>query len=1248
MPPKPAWYSNWLAAELMKRRDKPLGVRKAKPPVWPPPGVKEGDVEADGRVWERNPDGSLALVIPPEKPLSIFERAGQGLGAAAEAGAGLGRGIFSTLLSPPGATGAQFAKGLVPTVRRSFANLYLGPEGEPTPVEDLPHPKSFAEGTGQIAGALLPPAFGMSAEERAAVARDPVLGPLTFGFPGAGPIAGPLFQAARIGTGLARPAVSEAVRAVKPVARELATQEGGFARLKRGSRPPLNPIQEMAETQSAAATTEPTQPAGAVNPPAASATPIEEAGAGGIPPKQPPAAQAAPSGRTPRRPIWAGLGKTGGTPELPTAAEGVSLPSGRKPGGPDNMTPYAPQDELQKVIDAVTPVRPAVKDRITTGKDAMMRQFYAYWYPLRELSSKTGVPADKLIQVVPGSTAAGEDLVRRYFRPVWQPVAKDVASLEQYMVIMRNHDILARNPHALLPGNVGGWRGTLEAETALQKKLGPERFAAIKGAAEKLWQLNDELVLQPLRGEGLLNGTTYTALKSAGPHYIPFKRADFTDELSRGFTRPEANVSSMGIQKMALEGSDRFLDNPLARLEAQVIKTQNLIARNKAARSIVEALQTAETAPGEFVKFIEPKGQLSTIQRVTTTTVPRLSKAEHSTIWDTISYFDKGERVTVEVPALYATVAKGMEAESSNLLGSVLSALSAPLRKGATTYNPAFLVINPLRDGYSALYRERLIPLSPEYLRGWAAVVSKNDLFQEAAQSGALMSGIVDTMRSTEAMSRVRTLGAISVKNPLDALLLIPRLLEKANITAEQATRVATFGKLRAEGLDALSAGVRSRDVSVDFAKMGTTMRVVNQVIPFSNAGLQGSANFIRTMRDNPKWALVMAGVFATPTILSRVNNMRFETSKDIPLYEYTNNWVIQLGEGAKPDGTRFPIYMKFPKGQIGSMMTFPGEAMFNFAQAQGDRSAGELLLEAGLQSARATSPIEPDVSGVLPPIVRTGTGVSTGTNLYTGAPVIPRREEALLPEQQFGAETSKVAVALGQATGTSPRLIDFAIKDYTAGTGQAGMWLLDVGLGALRYNPEPYGAARAEGRSTIEQVARIPGVSRFMGTKATEQERQGWDKFNKVSDETNREFARLSGMNALGLRLGSVGTSLDLRPGLKGGSVDLTPQQRAQYQQVMGQIVIEGLREFLPDLDPALPSESQKELVQAEIGRLKKIAMGRFMLRHAEELIGLQEPTPPEPVSPVQGTEGPGRLSPRAQEWMREYEKYLPAGAGR
>ncbi len=849
-------------------------------------------------------------------------------------------------------------------------------------------------------------------------------------------------------------------------------------------------------------------------------------------------------------------------PETPTPNQ---TPSGRVPGGIKNAKEVPPADNYARLQDALTPSKVPFWQRTRDYVDDIMRHFYDPAWELNELQKYTKIPAHDLYQIVAGAGGHAEEIIRQLYVPVIKPVQKVLRQVEEYMVLMRNQDILVRNPQVILPGNVAGWKGTLQALDRLKSKLGTEQFNVVKKAADELWKINDEAILQQLRYEGLISKNEYLAIKSANPHYIPFQREDFITALEGAFKRPIASVSGTGIKKLSLEGSVRKLDQPFDRFMATVPRTMNLIYKNRAAKGIGKALQELESLTGKhIIDYVTPKKELINIQRVTGQNIPVVSKAERSVLRDTISWFENGEKVTIEVPQIYARIAKSMETESGNILRTVFRVMKSGIQAGAVTYNPLFSIVNVIRDATTAFYRGKLVPLSPEYIRGWTSVIKKDALYSDVAKSGGFMSTLTESMKVPSAkgiVKRALMQGGITVQEPIDLLWLIPRLIEKTNVTSERATRIAAFAKARAKGLSQLEAAIVARDITVDFSKMGTTMSVVNDIIPFSNARLQCTANILRTIKKDPKWGLLIASSpFVGATILCRVNNMRYESSNKIPLWEYTNNWILQLGEFKdNKTGEVNPIYTKIPKGDIGSFLTFIPEALFNWNQYDDDRSIVEHILGSGLQSVQAGLPVsDVSVTGILPPPIATGVSMQTGIEGYTGAPIIPRREQNLPPSQQFGPESSTTAVMLGKKFNISPRMIDYAIRGNLATGGQQLTWLADLGLSAIGYNkPDPFGGDLMTEQTGAEKTTRIPGVSRFLGTKGTAQDTIGWDKLDKVSLDTQRQFNEIPDMNNLGIKLGIVGDSLH--------NIELTPQQRADYQSLMADKVIPGIRDYVP-----------------------------------------------------------------------------------
>lgn len=936
---------------------------------------------------------------------------------------------------------------------------------------------------------------------------------------------------------------------------------------------------------------------------------------------------------TERVPAWqdpaltAQAEKVGARPleSLPeTAGTSGSVPPGgrRPPTGQDwtpadkplsNPQPLGPRaDALAQLEEALTPTKLTVREMLSEGDDTLRRAMYDKTLDAKIVEEATGIPVHKQIQVVPGSIAYGEFLVDKQVMPVLRSVGKDVEQLEKYMVGMRFGDVLSRNPAAKLPGGVDGWVGKFQAIDQLKQKIGPQRFAAVEAAAKKMWQLNDDLVLKPRLEAGLLNKEQYVQIKSANPHYISFYRKDFVG-LQTSFSKGggTANVTHAGLDVMDLGGSVRKLDRPLVRFQASIVHTQHLIAENKAAKALVQGLLEMEKA-GTATKGAA-KAPLFSGERFAKI-VREGEKIGDSNVWGTVSFLEDGQKVTAQVPAPFAKMAKGLEAEAANFWSSLARAASFPLRAGAVTYNVTFIGRNITRDLISAFFREGVQPFSKEYADGWMAAIAKNSDFEDAARSGALMSGIVDNMRSTNAMARTISPYGTTVASPKDALLLLPRLMrnglkgiERAGMISEQSTRIATYKKLRGQGLSELESGVRTRDVSVDFSKSGNIMKVINQAIPFSNAGLQGAANTLRTWRYNPKQAIVGSSPLVAMTVLAWTWNQRYETSKMIPEREYANNWIIQYGEGTKaPDPKfpnkppeKFPLYQRIPKGSIGAMITAPAEVALRYAWANNDRSVLDDVGATFLTMGTALSPVDPSFGSVVPPLGSTLLGIESGYDTFRQQPIVPRSEQDRIPELQYGSETSREAVLLGEKFHVSPRVIDWAIKDATAGVGSQTLWLSDLILGAVGYESPPvYGEAKRRPFTAEQALAKNPFTGGFLGTQNSEQTNRGWDALDKAVMEGQRTAATIPELRELGITFSEVSE----KAAVGKHSIVLTPQERAELQTITNQVLV-GLVPYVtknPDYK-TYPLPLKIKAMQAVMDKGREAARNSYLGRFSE-----------------------------------------------
>ena len=799
--------------------------------------------------------------------------------------------------------------------------------------------------------------------------------------------------------------------------------------------------------------------------------------------------------------------------------------------------------------------------QLEDAADRLVREAYDRNHALREVDALVGndrlTGAHAAAQIVPGAVAAGEDLVRTRVLPVLDRLGSDVPVLERLWFLKSAEDLAARSPGVRLPGGVNGAAGVQQELKALVSRYGPERVARADAAMRELNALNDELRLRPLLDAGLISPAQYRDYRVNNPHYLPFHRYDYAGEGVGHLLPPRgpASASAVDLGKRSLVGSTRPLDDPVARWMADLIDTQKRVFQNRASREMVDGLVAADRQGAGHDVLVGTREALE-----------RAGRGAETRERGVVRFYDPaqpGVEQLADVPKVFADIAKGSEAEPSSLFLRIASALAMPLRAGATAYNLAFLPRNILRDAQSAYVKEGIKLWSPEMLAGWKAAIAKNADFSEAAASGALGGGLLESRRTQDVLARARSLrGGIEVRDARDAVLLLPRLLGKAtapvmraNEIAEQAPRLATFLKARAEGATTREAAVRARDVTVDFSKSGNFVKMMNQMVPFLNARVQGTANTLRLARDNKaQFAARAAAPAAVLSTAAYLWNKRYDSSASIPDSEWDRNWVFQFGEAEEapdprmPDAPpqKIPLYVKIPKGDAGALVSAPIEAMLRLADARNDRSAAELFLHAGAAATRGLSPVEPNVPGLAaaltPPLAATASAIQANYDPFRQRPIVPQGEAGRPAEEQFGPETSETAVALGRQFGVSPRMIEYAIRNYTGGAGAQGLWALDLGLGALGYHPEVPGEARRQATTLAQEAARAPGVSGLVGALNVGPQQLGRAHFEAAVTETQRAFYDLPDTRRLGLNFGPVADAVE--------NVVLEPAERVDYQR--------------------------------------------------------------------------------------------------
>lgn len=890
--------------------------------------------------------------------------------------------------------------------------------------------------------------------------------------------------------------------------------------------------------------------------------------------------------RAPRKPIWEGVvpaqppAPPRGPPPAPprTPPPGGWESSGRPVGGPQNIKMPPAGEPLSKLDEGMRQQYPSIPTRLRTGAtyvdafDWLMRQTYYRNYTFRRLEN-TGIPVRDMAQLVNGAAAAGQDTVARQLRPLWRGVGKDIEDLKKYLILESYADGLARfGPEHRGPYGMQGWSDYLREREIIKERVGDARFAKLEVTGKQLGELGDQYILQKFEQEGMVSPATRLQMKTANPHYIPFYRdiVDIDPLLDR--RGAQAHLGTTGLEKRREElGSTLPTKDPLSAIEAKFIDAEVRITRNQAARAVGLALTEQQKG------LLEKAGLIDSLYLPQDQQIARMlrpgqkARAE----FDVLEWFDDGALQRLEVQKDIAKVAKGLENDSSHWLITMFAWMARPFRAGVITYNPAWTPVNTLYNLATGYFQEGLHPFMKEYWQGWAAALTKNTDFSEAAQARILLGGLTEqTARMTPAKAASEII-ELRVRNPLDALALLPKAIRFLNQATEQSSRIAAYKllqkgvkestapeaqalakKLHVPSLAEVERRVRARNAIIDFSKSGYAIQTLSQAIPFMNPPIQQTGNILRLISKDPKAAMIRAAPFVTASVMVYLWNQRFdkEVRNKISLEAKTRYWTFIYGEYQEPPdprypnkpGSRRPLVLYIPKTPVGTVLTTPAEIAMMMADDQNDYTPQELGFWAWRSYMQSMAPTELSAAGLTPPALGTAWQLQSGRDEFRGRDIIPMRLQGQPPEMQYDESTTATAIALGQKTGISPMLIDFAIKDYLGGAGQTSMWLNDLALRAIGYDPQATGSAFRRARTAAEEISATPVLGRFLRTPNAGDDR-AWEQFRKAVADSQRILLANPEAQRLGVTVGAIGDTMSRG----GGSMVLEPQERALLQSV-------------------------------------------------------------------------------------------------
>lgn len=687
------------------------------------------------------------------------------------------------------------------------------------------------------------------------------------------------------------------------------------------------------------------------------------------------------------------------------------------------------------VVDQLTPIRRAVEDmagRLKPPTDANaydLARLHAGWVGKAEHFLKRGTFEPESLKVT-----------GRPLEAILKPVSGRLDEFRAYLVSRR----------AIELANQGKKSGIeLGDATAAVRSL--ERTPEFRQAADELFRYQDSL-LQYIAQSGFLSGEQVALIKNLNRNYVPFHRF-FEDVWAK-------EPAGTGKQKFAdlwqpvkrLKGSTREIIDPLESVVKNTYAFINLAERNRVAQALIKQARTTEGA-GKWVEPI-PMGKkptsfsLEEIRRQLEDAGLDLENADLDAIAtvfrgtkphgeNVLSVWQKGKPAYYEVhPELFRAM-KALDAESSNILIRLLSMPARALRLGATGLGPEFVIRNPIRDAGTAFMQSKhgFIP-GWDTARGVFHVLGRDDLFWEWRRAGgehAAMVSLDRTQLQGELRDLLSTKMRWAARHPIEALRVVSE-------TMEAATRVGEFGRARQAGATPREAALASREVTLDFARMGASTRAVNAITAFWNAAVQGTDKFARTHIENPRRAMALGAAGITlPSLLLYAVNRNDPVYQELPPWMKNFFWLIPTrGTPAAKHTPFIPIPKPFLWGLVYGSVP---ERTMEWIDKR-DPQAFDGLLENLSESSKP---------GFLPTAAIPFVQAFANRSTFTGRPIESARLRRLPPEFRYESWTTEFSKSMSKALNnagidsvggipTSPLMIEQAVFAWTGGAGRAAM----------------------------------------------------------------------------------------------------------------------------------------------------------------------------------------------------------------
>lgn len=639
---------------------------------------------------------------------------------------------------------------------------------------------------------------------------------------------------------------------------------------------------------------------------------------------------------------------------------------------------------------------------------------------------------------------------------------------------------------------------------------------------------------------GVISREARDAIFEANRDYVPFHRV-----MDETVSMPANNFSKAVRNPMKVfKGSRRKIQDPLTTIHLNTLTNVAIAERNKAYRSFVEMVEKMPEAFPEIKKVSRVRGTKITAEELQSAFDAPIKPefADGMTVFRRngqvvsdreIAVFRDGKREIWDVGPEIAAALRDMNSMQSSLFMRFLGTPTRLLRAGATLA-PDFMLRNLVRDAFTAgvISDKKFIPFYHNAMGFWH-MVNKTELYKDWTKSGAMQSMLVSFDRNyfKRDMKKYLTSGSVRnvITNPLEALRAASEFFESSGRVGEYSLAINKLRKQRRlTDRDIMErAGFESRDVTIDFSKMGTQMQALNMISAFFNARVQGYAKIFEAFQKRPVQTSAKIFAYITlPSMLLWYKNHDDPRYKQLPRWQKDLFWIVITGDGTVDQPEDYTVW-RIPKPfELGVLFGTGTEYMMDFVESKDPGHLNKFFLEFAKDSALSMGPI-PDFAK---PFIE----FWANKNFFTNRPIVSRGMENMLPEFQYDQYTSATAKALGKTINeitfgygpSSPQKIDHLISSWTGTLGRyaiqaADKALLESGLVIEPTKPE----------KTLED---LPIIQAFLVRKPTGS--------SQYIEDFYRKYERISGTMATIEKLQKEGRMDEARRVLSDAELNLIP----------------------------------------------------------------------------------------------------------